>query len=67
MVKYKAALVITGEIKETSHDRLYQELDLESLADRKRSHRFFSSTKLYRDYYHLTFKIAIILLVKEPI
>ena len=33
MVQYKAALVITGAIKGTSRDRLYQELGLESLAD----------------------------------
>ena len=37
MVQYKAALVITGAIKGTdlSRDRLYQELGLESLADRR--------------------------------
>ena len=34
MVQYKAVLVITGAIKGTSRDRLYQELGLESLADR---------------------------------
>ena len=33
MVQYKEALVITGGITETSRDKLYQELDLESLAD----------------------------------
>ena len=31
MVQYRAALVITGAIKGTSRDRLYQELGLESL------------------------------------
>ena len=43
MVQYKAALVITGIIKRTSHDRLYHELALESLADRRwsRSLLFF--------------------------
>ena len=35
MVQYKAALVITGAIKGISRDRLYQELGLESLADRR--------------------------------
>ena len=33
MVQYKAALVITGAIKGTSRDRLYQFLGLESLVD----------------------------------
>ena len=32
MVQYKVALVITGSIKGTSHDRLYPEFGLESLA-----------------------------------
>ena len=31
MVQYKAALVITGAVKGTSRDSLYQELGLESL------------------------------------
>ena len=34
-VQYKLALVITGMIKETFHDRLYKELGLESLGDRR--------------------------------
>ena len=46
IVQYKAALVITGVIKGTSCDRLYQELGLESLADRRWPVGFFSSTKL---------------------
>ena len=33
VVLHKAALVITGAIKEIFRDRLYQELGLESLAD----------------------------------
>ena len=33
MVQYKAALEITGAIKGRSHDRLYQELGSESLAE----------------------------------
>ena len=41
MVQYKATLVITGGIKGTSSDRLYQELGLESLADRRWSRRLF--------------------------
>ena len=67
MVQYKAALVITGAIKGTSRDRLYQELGLESLADRRWSRRLFFSIKLYKDSYHLTFKLSINLLVKERI
>ena len=45
-VQYKAALAITGAIQGTSRDKLYQELDLESL-------------KLRRWYKHLScmFKI----------
>ena len=34
-VQYKAALSITGAIKGTSRDRLYQELGLKSLSDRR--------------------------------
>ena len=64
MVQYKAALVITGAIKGTSRDRLYQELGLESLADRRWSRKLFSSTKSYRDSYHLILKLTIMLLVK---
>ena len=35
-VQYNAALAITGAIKGTSRERLYQELGLESLSDRRR-------------------------------
>ena len=35
MVQHKASFMVTGAIKGTSHDRLYQELDLEILADRR--------------------------------
>ena len=34
-VQYNAALAITGAIKGTSRERLYQELGLESLSDRQ--------------------------------
>ena len=44
MIQYRAALVITGAIKGTSRDRLYQEIGLESLADGLVS--YFSSIKL---------------------
>ena len=65
MVQYRAALLITGAIKGTSHGRLYQELGLESLADGPVG--FFSFTKLHRDSYYLIFKLTILLLVKERI
>ena len=35
MVQYKAPFAITGAIKETSRDGLYQGHGLESLADRR--------------------------------
>ena len=35
MVQYNAALAITCAIKETCHDEIYQEIGLESLADRR--------------------------------
>ena len=41
MIHYRAALVITGLIKGTSRDRLYQKIDLESLADRRWSRKIF--------------------------
>ena len=34
-LQYRAALVITGAIKGTSRDRLYQKIGLEPLADRR--------------------------------
>ena len=42
-VQYNAALVITGAIRSTSRERIYNELILESLADRRwyRSMTFF--------------------------
>ena len=40
-VQYNAALAITGAIKGTSYDRLYQELGLEYLSDRRRCRRLF--------------------------
>ena len=41
MVQFKVDLMITGAIKEIPRDRLYQELGLESLADRRWSRRLF--------------------------
>ena len=35
MVQYSAALIITGAFTRTSRDKIYQELGLESLADRR--------------------------------
>ena len=61
MVQYKAALMITGAIKGTSRDRLYQELDLESLEDRRWPRRLFFFHKIilgllpsYLHTYHKT-------------
>ena len=34
-VQYSASIIITGAIKDTSRERLYQELGLESLCDRR--------------------------------
>ena len=41
MIQYRAALAITGAIKGTSLDRIYHEIGLESLADRKWSRKIF--------------------------
>ena len=46
MIQYRAALVIAGAIKGTSHDCLYQEIGLESLADRRWSHKLFLFHKI---------------------
>ena len=46
MIQYLAALVITGTIKGTSRDRLYQENGLESLADRRWSCKIFLFYKI---------------------
>ena len=35
LVQYNAALIITGAIKGTCRDKMYQEVGLESLADRR--------------------------------
>ena len=42
----RIAVVITGAIKGTSHNSLYQELGLESLADRRWSRRLFFFHKI---------------------
>ena len=46
MIQYKAALAITIAIKQTSIDRLYKELGLESLSDRRWSCRPFFFHKI---------------------
>ena len=46
MVKWKTALLITGAIKETSRDRLYQELGLEPLTERRWSNKLFLFHKI---------------------
>ena len=45
LVQYNAALIITGAIKGTCRDKIYQELGLESLADRRWSRNLFSFIK----------------------
>ena len=44
MVPYNAALIITGAFKGSSRDKIYQELSLEPLTDRRwpRKHTFFT-------------------------
>ena len=46
MVQYNAALVITGAFKGTSHDRIYRELGLESLVERRWSRKMFFFHKI---------------------
>ena len=45
-VQYNAALAITGAIIETSKEKLYQELDFESLKDRRWLRRYVICTRL---------------------
>ena len=45
MVQYNAALIITGAFKGTSRDKIYQELGLESLTDRRWTRKLFFFTK----------------------
>ena len=47
-VQYDAALSIVGAIKGTSRERLYQELGLESLGDRRWYRRLVSFFKLFK-------------------
>ena len=46
MVQYNAALVITGAFKGTSRDRIYKELGLESLTERRWSSKIFFFHKI---------------------
>ena len=46
MIQNPAARVFTGAIKGTSHYRLYQEIGLESLADRRWSRKIFFFHKI---------------------
>ena len=46
MTQYRVALFITREIKGTSRDRLYQEIGLKSLADRRWSRKIFFFHKI---------------------
>ena len=45
MIQYNAALIITGTFKGTSCDKMYQELGLESLADRRWTRELIFFTK----------------------
>ena len=45
-VQYNAALIITGAIKGTCRDKIYQELGLESLADRRWSRKLIFFHKI---------------------
>ena len=46
-IQYNAALAITGAIKGTSKEKLYNELDLGYLKDRRWMRRFFLFRKIY--------------------
>ena len=46
-IQYNAALAITGTIKGTSRDRLYQELGLESLSSRRWSRKLLAFHKYF--------------------
>ena len=46
MIQHQAVLVITGAIKGAPHDGLYQEIGLESLADRRWSGKIFFFHKI---------------------
>ena len=50
MIQYRAVLVITGAIKGTWRDRLYQEIGLESPADRRWSRKMFFFHKIVNGF-----------------
>ena len=50
MIQHQVALVINGVIKGTSWDRLYQEIGLESLADRRWSCKLFFFLKIVNGF-----------------
>ena len=47
MVQYNAAIMISGAFKGTSHDKIYQELGLEPLADQGSTRKQFFFTKSF--------------------
>ena len=53
----KAALIIIGAIRGTSHGGLYQELGLESLAEKRGLVGFISSIKLHMAAFYLAFQL----------
>ena len=50
MVQYNAAVVITGAIKGKSRGRVYRELDLEPLTERRWSRKIFFFHKIINDF-----------------
>ena len=46
MVQYNAAFIITGAVKGACRDKIYQELGLESLADRRWSRKLIFFHKI---------------------
>ena len=46
MVQYNAGLIITSAFKRTSRDKIYEELGLESLADRRWTRKLFFFHKI---------------------
>ena len=49
MFQYQAALVITGAIEGTSYNLLFQEIGLESQADRRWSRKIFFFYKIVNE------------------
>ena len=65
LVQYKAALIITGTIKRTCRDKIYQELGFQSLAGRRWSRKLIFLHKiilgLQPSYLHKTISLHMIM------